>query len=273
MTMAARFDLLMFSAADHVVRAAETHVDGFVVDWENKGKTERQNGYDTQINFDTPEDLRRVVAHTSSPVLCRVNNAGNPEETLAEIERAIGLGAREILLPMVRTPAEVERALRHVDGRLPLGILIETPEAVRESRALGRLPLARVYVGLNDLGVARGSKSIFEAVADGTVDKVRADIDVPFGFAGVTLPERGAPIPSALLINEFVRLGCSFTFLRRSFLADSAGVGIPEALRRIRLALDVAWNEASPRREALHDRLLDAIREHVEMRQPRAVST
>lgn len=260
------FSLLMFSASPAVIGPAEEGgAGGFVVDWENKGKVERQNGFDTQINFDTADDLRRVVSQTALPVLCRVNHAGGTDqilpETLDEIDTAIELGAGEVLLPLVRTPREVERVLRHIGGRIPLGILIETIGAVGHARELGQLPLSRVYVGLNDLAIERGTRNLFEPIADGTLDRVREHIHVPFGFAGATLPDRGHPIPARLLLNEFAYLRCSYTFLRRSFLADSAGIGIPEALRRIRLAAAEAYAVPAGERERMHEELVRTIGE------------
>jgi hypothetical protein len=250
----------MFSANPEVIApAAEGGVAGFVVDWENKGKLERQTGWDTQVNFDTPDDLRRVVGATNLPVLCRVNHMGDLAATLQEADFAIELGASEIFLPLVRSVQEVERVLRHIDGRVPLGILIETREAVSCAPALGQLPLSRVYVGLNDLAISRGSSNIFEAVADGTVDRVREHIRVPFGFAGATLPDRGAPIPARLLLSEFARLDCAYTFLRRSFLADSAAMGIPRALRMIQTASDDAFATTPAERERLRQELVATI--------------
>jgi len=254
------FSLFMFSAsADVIAPAAAGGAAGFVVDWENKGKTARQTGFDTQINYDTEDDLRRVVSQTNLPVLCRVNHTGDVEQTLREVDAAIELGASEVFLPLVRNAAEVERVLAHVNGRVPLGILIETVEAVRHARDLGQLPLSRVYVGLNDLAISRGTPNIFEAVADGTLDRVREHIRVPFGFAGATLPERGFPIPARLLLNEFARLECSYTFLRRSFLTDSAEMGIPEALRRIQRAIADAYATPRAYRERLRQELVQTI--------------
>ena len=256
------FSLLMFSAnPDVIAPAAEGGVAGFVVDWENKGKVERQTGFDTQINFDTAGDLRHVVASTELPVLCRVNHADDLEQTLEEVDLAIELGVTEVFLPLVRNRGEVERVLRHIDGRVPLGILIETVEAVEHARELGELPLSRVYVGLNDLAISRGASNIFEAVADGTLDRVREHIRVPFGFAGATLPDRGFPIPARLLLNEFARLDCSYTFLRRSFLSDSAELGIPDALHRIHVAIDEAFATPPAERERLRQELVQTIGE------------
>ena len=94
-----------------------------------------------------------------------------------------------------------------------------------------------MYVGLNDLAIERRSASIFEAITDGTVDRLREIFSVPFGFGGLTLPDRGHPVPCRLLINEMVRLNCHFSFLRRSFHRDIRGRPVSEGLRLIREAL------------------------------------
>lgn len=197
---------------------------GVVVDWERRGKRRRQAGADTQVNGDTPADLARVRAATSGRVLCRVNGWG--PWTPAEIELAASLGADEVLLPMVRAVAEVDAALEVVAGRCGLGILVETTDAVRAVDELARRPLSRVYVGLNDLMIDRGGGCLFAALVDGTADRVRAATGaagLAFGVAGLTRPDAGHPVPCRLLIGELARVGASFTFLRRSFHADTAG--------------------------------------------------
>jgi hypothetical protein len=194
---------------------------GVIVDWERRGKARRQAGEGTQINSDTPEDLSRLRAATDGRLLCRINGFG--PWTGGEIAEAVARGADEILLPMVRTPDQVDRALDMVAGRCGLGILIETQDAVVQAAELGRRPLSRVYVGLNDLRIDRRSSSLFAPLIDGTVDAVRAAVPGPFGVAGLTLPEGGRPVPSVLLAAELARLGADFTFLRRAFTADMAG--------------------------------------------------
>ena len=133
------------------------------------------------------------------------------------IEQAIELGADEVILPMVRSAAEVEQALEWVGGRCGLGILVETEDAVRGAAALGALPLSRVYVGLNDLMIDRGGSALFEPLVDGTVERVRDHFRVPsasrpdvadLGAGSVSAPD-GRDGPS-------VRL----RFLRRSFHRD-----------------------------------------------------
>jgi HpcH/HpaI aldolase/citrate lyase family len=194
---------------------------GIVVDWERRGKARRQQGENTQINEDTPEDLSRMRAATPGRLVCRIN--GHGPWTRTEVEEAVTRGADEILLPMVRTVDEVDRTLDLAAGRCGVAILVETRDAVDRSAELARRPLSRIYVGLNDLRIDRGSDELFRPLVDGTVDAVRATVRQPFGVAGLTLPGRGFPVSSDLLAAEVVRLRTDFTFLRRSFTADMAG--------------------------------------------------
>ncbi|HUF46185.1 MAG TPA: hypothetical protein VMM93_00150 [Vicinamibacterales bacterium] len=238
------FELLLFTIDPALVRrAVAAGVDGIIVDWERRGKDVRQAAHDTQINHDTPEDLGRVRRATSARVICRIN--GIAESTTGEIETAIAAGADEILLPMVRSAREVEHVLDQVRGRCGVGILIETVQAAERAAAFAALPLARVYVGLNDLAIERRTPNIFSSVADGTVERIRQLMTAPFGFGGLTLPEHGHPVPCRLLIDEMVRLDCRFSFLRRSFLRDARDLPLDEVVARIRQGLADARDRAS----------------------------
>ncbi len=141
---------------------------------------------------------------------------------------------------MVRSAAEVEQALEWVGGRCGLGILVETEDAVRGAAALGALPLSRVYVGLNDLMIDRGGSALFEPLVDGTVERVREHFRVPFGVAGLTLPDLGDPVPCRLLMAEMARLRCDFSFLRRSFHRDVERGSIASGVAEIRAAIERA---------------------------------
>ena len=233
------FELLVFTADPlqaQLVTAAGA--DAVIIDWENQGKDHRQSGADTQINADTPADLRRVRQAISAPIICRINGPG--PSLLAEIETAIQCGVDELLLPMVRHHEEVLQFLDAINGRCRAGILIETPQAVALAPQLGTLPLHRIYVGLNDLAIARRSPTIFSALADGTVDSLRPHIHTRFGVAGLTRPEGGNPIPSAALTGEIVRLRASFSFLRRSFWRDTVDRDLSTEITSIRQALALA---------------------------------
>ncbi len=230
------FELLVFTADPHRARlVTDAGADAVIIDWENRGKHLRQAGADTEINADTPADLQRVRQAITAPIICRINGPG--PTVSAEVETALACGADELLLPMVRHQDEVLRFLDAVNGRCRAGILIETPEAVALAPQLGTLPLHRVYVGLNDLAIARRSPSLFTALADGTVDSVRPHIQSRFGVAGVTRPDSGNPIPSTVLMGEILRLQSSFSFLRRSFWRDMAGRELAPEIAHIRSTL------------------------------------
>lgn len=249
--MSEPFSLVLFSVDPVFIReAVRAGVDVLIVDWENVGKERRQASADTEINRNTPEDLRRVRAATKARVICRINPAG--PSTPGEVETAVREGADEILLPMVRGPSEVQRVLDQARGRCGVGILVETVAALGCLEALARLPLSRVYVGLNDLAIERRSPNLFEPLLDGTLDAIRRPFRVPFGFGGLTLPERGAPIPCRLLMGEMARLSCSFSFLRRSFHADVRGKDLAAEVPRIKAALAAAF--ARRTEEAARDR-------------------
>lgn len=234
------FTLVLFSTNTRFIRqAVAAGVGAVIVDWENIGKRARQNGLDTEINHDTLADLQRVRACTRARVICRVNSCS---------------GAMA-LLPMVRTVGEVESALALAAGRCGVGILIETEEAVQLAPRLNRLPITRVYVGLNDLAIERRAPSIFTALIDGTVEQIRSAVTVPFGFGGLTLPDRGEPIPCCLLIGEMARLGCDFSFLRRSFHRDIQGRSLAFEIPNLHRAIQQARERPLPviarQREAL----------------------
>jgi hypothetical protein len=237
---ASSFELFLFSTQPGLIReAVAAGIAGIIVDWESRGKQSRQESWDTEINADTPRDLEVVRQATSARVICRLNGSG--ETTPAEIEAAVSRGVDEILLPMVRSTAEVKRVLQMARGRCGVGILVETVAATRIARDLGMLPLSRVYVGLNDLAIDRGLKSIFESVTDGAVERTRENFHVPFGFGGATLPDCGSPVPCQLLLGEMARMKCGFTFLRRSFHRDIRGRDLAFEVPRIHQAIARAF--------------------------------
>ena len=141
------------------------------VNLEWRGKEQRQVAWDTEINRDTADDLRLLAECGVPGRVCRLNRHGR--WTADEVEEAVAADATQLLLPMVDTPSEVDSTLGLIDGRCDLGILVETEIGVGNADDLARLPLASVYVGLNDLAISRGSASIFDAVADGTVEALR----------------------------------------------------------------------------------------------------
>ena len=226
-------DLILFYTDINLVRRASgSGVNRIVIDLERKNKHIRQNGHDTQINTHTVTDIETVKRETNAFVICRINHFGN--WTKREIGQAIQHGADEILLPMVRSTAEVDRVLEYVGDRCQTGILIETVDAVDIADVLDSYTFSRIYVGLNDLYIDRKAPHLFVSLMDGTVDRIRKQIkNTPFGFGGLTVPEKGTPLPCCHLINEMSRLNCQFTFLRRSFIRDSRGCAVDAELHKI----------------------------------------
>jgi 2-keto-3-deoxy-L-rhamnonate aldolase RhmA len=252
------FELFLFSTDPTSVPVAiAAGVSGVVVDWERVGKRHRQTGADTQIGEDTIDDLRRVRACISKRIICRIDN--NVDLLDEQIEAAVDGGADEILLPMVRSAVEVEEVIARAGGRCGVGILIETQAAIAELDDIGTFQLARAYMGLNDLAIDRGSTNIFEPLVDGTVEFVRNHLSIPFGFAGLTVADAGAPIPCRLLIAELIRLDCSFSFLRRSYHADIRRRDPAREIPRLRAALDDATRRTAAEVAEDRDALIDAV--------------
>lgn len=217
-----QLELMLFEHDPILVRRAlDFGINTFLIDWESRGKQERQTNLDTEINPATLDNLQKVCAIPGTKAWCRVNGWGpwSPDE----VEAAVAVGAYGLFLPMVRRVEEVELFINAIGGRCEAAILIETPEAVELAADLARLPLNRVYFGLNDFAICRGRQFIFDALHEGIVGQVRSQLGgIPFGFGGATAVGLGAPLPCHMLLAEMARLDCQFTFLRRSFKKDIA---------------------------------------------------
>jgi hypothetical protein len=217
------FQLLLFHRDIAFSKTAlDQGIDGLIVDFENKGKTARQVGFDTEINFHTLNDLDAVRTLSDAHILCRINGSENRSDQ--EISDVLNAGADEIIVPMIRSLDEAKAVLDAVTGAARITLMVETSQALGIVTQLCTLPVDRIYVGLNDLMISRGSATIFEPLIDGTLDEIRADIadanGVQFGFGGLTLRGQGDPLPVQYLTDELARNRADFTFLRRSFYRD-----------------------------------------------------
>ena len=214
-------ELFLFeNDADKARQAIEHGIRHFLVDFESADKEQRQQGYDTEIRPGTLDDLRAISTVQDATAWCRINRYG--PDTAKEIENAIDAGADGILLPMVVSVTEVEEFLRRVDRRCATGILVETVAAYASARDLAKLPFERVYFGLNDFAISRGGGSIFRALLDGSVERMREVFSEKiFGFGGITAIDAGFPLPAKHLLEEMARLDCRYSFMRRSFRRDT----------------------------------------------------
>ena len=236
------FELLLFTTDTAIAKECmDAGVDAIITDWENKGKSERQKGFFTQINNQSAADLNEMRKAVGGKIICRINGY-NEASTKNEVEAAIDNGANEILLPMVSHLKEPEQVLHQINGRCGFGILVETDNAVKIAAQLAQLPLSRVYVGLNDLHIDKKLPNLFYPFLDDTISYLRSIFyNMPFGVGGLTQTAGGEPIPSSLLMNQYALLQTNFTFLRRSFLKDLQFAASAKALvSNIRNGLDHA---------------------------------
>ena len=85
------FELFLFTTDTSIAgKCLAAGVNAIIIDWENKGKDKRQNGYGTQINYDTAEDLVNMRNSISGKIICRINKY-DPEYSAEEIDKEIDI--------------------------------------------------------------------------------------------------------------------------------------------------------------------------------------
>lgn len=221
--------------------AGPDDIVSMIVDWENQAKHERQQGHDTEINRHTLADLDHVVASAKVPVTVRINGFPAGAE---EIETALDHGAAILMLPMAKSAQEVEKFLRQVAGRARTIVQIETQSLVDDCPALKQLPWDYAFIGLNDLMISRRGNWLWEPLYDGTVDELCGQLaGRRIGFGGVTLVGGGQPLRLTDLLREYGRLGCTFSFLRRTFHKEMVDRDLTAELK----AVQAAWQAVGKR--------------------------
>lgn len=242
-----KFSLIYFTAdTDKAVAALNAGVDAVLIDCENKGKENRQTGFNTEINYHTPEDIRPIrQAAPSGRILCRVN-AVSSGDFADEINAAFDAGASGIVLPMVETEDDVSIALDIVAGRGSLTVMVETEKGFQNlSSIVNRKGIDSIYVGLNDLSISRGGQQLFKPLVDGTIKEITTKSPVAVGVGGVTDPLLGFPVSSNEIIKEYQALGVKFSILRRSFEEAIKTDSISSIVKRIHHAYELAGTRAS----------------------------
>jgi 2-keto-3-deoxy-L-rhamnonate aldolase RhmA len=214
--------------------AQDCGVDRIMVDMETLGKEERQKGMNTVKSHHTVEDVRRlfpVLSH--SELMVRINPWH--DGSAAEIEAVLEAGAKRIMLPMWKSPAEVKAFLDAVHGRAGTTLLLETPEAQRcVDEVLGLEGLDEIHVGLNDLHLAYGKTFMFELVSDGTVERLCEKFrrrGIPYGFGGIARIGEGM-LSADRIVTEHYRLGSTRAILSRAF-CNVAEIGDLQEIERI----------------------------------------
>lgn len=247
--------------------AVDCGVGRIFVDMEQLGKAERQPG-DTVKNSCTLADVDRVrKAVPDAQVLTRLDPWG--DHSPGQIQGAIDAGTDLIMLPMFRTLAEIQSCANAIGGQARFMPLAEVPEAlgIASEVALER-GVDEVYLGLNDLRIARGGAFLFEPLADGEVDAFAAQVrQKPFGFGGIA-QVGGGLVDGARIVREHVRLGSSVVILSRDFHNRSATledfrtkVDLPTEIQRIREAEAEAMSWSAERLALAHEETSELIRD------------
>lgn len=212
--------LLFITNQPDLARYAEhSGVDRIFVDLETLGKFERQGHRDTLISRHTVDDVQTIrYALTTSELLVRINPWNI--NSAVEIEEVIACGADFIMLPMIKSRAEVQMAGQCIGGRARFIPLIETVASAAQIGEIAALPYVdELYIGLNDLHLEMKCRFMFEPLANGMIDKMVAAIQragKPFGFGGIARVGEGI-VPAELILGEHVRLGSSSVILSRTF--------------------------------------------------------
>lgn len=200
-------------------------VDRIGIDIERLGKHARQSSDSkARISDHALEDLRIVTAHVKSALpFARLNPPH--EGTADEVERAIDLGARSLMLPNFRTAEEVERFVKFVGGRAEVILLLETGPAVVRLDSILKVPgVDEVMVGLNDLRIELRLSNPMEIAASNLLDFIAQQVQaagMPFGFGGVAQHHRtGLPVEPDLLLARYAHLGARSAWISRSFYND-----------------------------------------------------
>jgi 2-keto-3-deoxy-L-rhamnonate aldolase RhmA len=203
--------------------AERAGVDWIFVDLEYHGKVDRQAGRNTVISSHTIEDVARMRgALSKAELLVRLNPMG--PWSAGEIEATLAHRPDTIMLPFFTCADEVARFIDLVNGRARTCLLVETLAAIDSIDSILSIPgVDCVHVGLNDLHIARGTRFMFEFLADGSLDRLADRIKshgVPFGFGGMGRIGEKIP-PAESILAEHFRLGSTMVILSRAFLSGS----------------------------------------------------
>lgn len=245
MQRADEFILTAITRDPDVVRAADSAgVDRIGIDIERLGKAARQSHRaDARLSDHELDDLAVVASNiTRADLFVRVNPLHSG--TKAEVERALQLGARVLMLPFFVEPRDVSRFVEMVGGRATPVALVETASAAARIGEIVAVPgLAEVMVGLNDLHMDLRLANHFQVVVADLMGEIAArvrDAGLRFGFGGIArVDDQGLPVPPDLIYAQYPRLGATAAWLSRSFYRGLAVNEIRPAVDAFRRRMTV----------------------------------
>ncbi|MBI2252249.1 MAG: aldolase [Armatimonadetes bacterium] len=227
-------ELMLFTNdLDLACQAEKAGIDRIVIDLENRGKEERQHGYHLECNCHSLDDLKKMRQKVKIPILCRIN-AFN-DNTKKEIKDVLNLGADIIMLPMFKRTEEVKNFISLVNKKAKTCLLLEDKEAFQIAPQIAEMDFDEIYIGLNDLAISFKKKFCYEFLLNGKLDYLRKIFkDKKFGFGGITVIDKGKPLPARLILKEMARLNSDMAILRRAFKRDIKGRFLKEEVSKIK---------------------------------------
>ena len=204
------------------------------------------------------DDLSAVTANVSrAQVFVRLNPLH--EGTAREVERALALGARVMMLPFFTGPREVASFVEMVGGRASPVLLLETAAA---AACIGDIVavegVAEIVVGLNDLHISLGFATFSQSPSDrmNTIACRVREAGIRFGFGGVARVDDGSlPVPPDLIYAQYARLGATSAWLSRSFYRNIEPDEIGPAVHALRERLRYWPQQATPTLNAQREEL------------------
>ena len=112
--------------------------------------------------------------------------------------------------------------------------------------------------------LAKQKNSIWDAVADGTVEEICNTLHGrKYGFGGVTILNGGRPIPFNMILSEMVTLECSMGILRRSFKAEISDRNMVQEIKLIRQCIKSYQMRGQQSIIIDHKQLIDTINKNI----------
>ncbi len=235
MPMYSRLPSLMLFTHDPELakRAEDAGIDRIVVDFEFRGKSERQSGYHLEVNKASLEDLRRIRKAVHIPILARTNPIHSESE--AEIHAIASEGADIVILPMFHTTGEVASFIKFAGNGVKKSLLFETRASVDIAADLKDLGFDEYYVGLNDMAIDYNLSFAYDVLKHDIVWRIRRSIpDRPFGFGGLTVIGGGSPLRTKEILKIMSEYNCSMAILRRAFKRDIEGRQLEIEIEKIK---------------------------------------
>lgn len=241
--MHGEFVLTAITADPELVQAAdEAGVDRIGIDIEHIGKLARQ-GHLSRPRFAAHQlgDLAVVAANVRhAAVFARLNPLH--QDSAQEIERALELKARFLMLPYFTQPAEVATFVQLVGSRAELIPLVETAAAAERISEIASIAgLREIMVGLNDLHLSLSLANPFEILVSArmqTIARCVLGAGLRFGFGGLArVGDTTLPISPDLVIAQYPRLGATSAWLSRSFFRGIGPCQVGPAVHALRKRL------------------------------------